>query len=86
MREMTLSLLQVRSPLTLYVLPVAVQAVQVNSFLKTIKFLHMSHVLSLHLLTLDGDSVTVQRYIYIYIYMYVCKENKLFCLHYTPGE
>ena len=84
MREMTLSLLQVRSPLTLYVLPVAVQAVQVNSFLKTIKFLHMSHVLSLHLLTLDGDSVTVQRY--IYIYMYVCKENKLFCLHYTPGE
>ena len=56
---MTLSLLQVRSDLTLYNLPVTVQ---VNSFLKTIKFLHMSHLLSLHLLTLDADSATVQRY------------------------
>ena len=56
MRYTTLSFLQVRSPLTLDVLPVAVQ---VNSFLNTMQVLHMLYLFSLHLLTLDAESVTV---------------------------
>ena len=56
MRYTTLSFLQERSPLTLYVLPVAVQ---LNSFLNTIQVLRMLYLFSLHLLTLDAESVTV---------------------------